>query len=282
MTYGFYPGCAYKTEAVYKHSVEAVCRVIGLELVTINDWNCCGATSIFSLDQMDGLVLTGRIFALAARQKLDTIITTCNACYTTLRKASKTFKTEPELTRRVNERLAIEGLAITTLPPVRHLLDVWSHDIDEALWSRKRAANFKPMKVASYYGCQLTRPWADIDDPEHPQIMDNFIARLGYEPVEHGAKTVCCGASHFITYEDSCRTLCERIVNEIKRKGGQAISTLCPLCQINIDAVQEKQRGPSLPVPYFTQLAGLSLGLPPSILGMDKLLTPMQTAGLKF
>jgi len=275
MTYGFYPGCSYKTEAVFRESVEAVNRAIGLELVTIEDWNCCGATSIFSMDQTEALLLTGRIFALANRQNLDNIVTTCNACYTSLKKCYKTLKSDRDLISKINDRLAAENLKITNLLPVRHLLDVLYYDIDAAVWNRNRPKNLNKLKVAAYYGCQLTRPWADIDDPEQPVIMERFLERLGYETVDHSAKTLCCGASHFITYEEDCLKLTERIINEMKRKGARLASTICPLCQINLDAAQKNFRGMPIPVPYFTQLAGLALGIDPNELGIKKLLVSM-------
>jgi heterodisulfide reductase subunit B len=275
MSYGFYPGCAHKTEAVYRTSVEAVCRAIGLDLITIEDWNCCGATSIFSLNQEDALLLTGRIFALANRQGLGTIVTTCNACYTTLRKALKTFQADAGLASDVNGRLAMENLQLTTLPPVRHLLDVLYYDIDESAWSQNRPKNLNKIKIGAYYGCQFTRPWADIDDPEQPTIMERFLERLGFETVDHSAKTLCCGASHFITYEDDCVNLTERIIREMKRKGAQAACTICPLCQLNLDSAQKKFRGVPIPVPYVTQLAGIALGLNPDALGFNKLLVTM-------
>jgi heterodisulfide reductase subunit B len=275
MIYGFYPGCTYETEAVYRESVEAVNQVIGLDLKTIDDWNCCGATSVFSLDQTDGLVLTGRIFALANQQGLDNIVTNCNACYTTLRKAFKLFHEDSELLAEINERLSGQGLTISSLLPVRHLLDVYYNDIDEAAWSQNRPKNLNKIKIAAYYGCQITRPWADIDNPEQPTIMERFLKRLGYETIDHSARTLCCGASHVIAYEDDCQKLNERIIKEIKRKGGQIVSTVCPLCQMNLDAAQNKLRGAPVPVPYFTQLAGLALGIDPDKLGLKKLLVSM-------
>ena len=68
LTYGFFPGCAYPTAAGYRESVDAVNRQLGIELVELADWNCCGATSVFSLNQDDALTLTGRLFALAEAQ----------------------------------------------------------------------------------------------------------------------------------------------------------------------------------------------------------------------
>lgn len=275
MRYGFYPGCSYKTEAVFRASVEAVNRAIGLELATIEDWNCCGATSVFSMDQTEAILLIGRIFALADRQHLDNIVTTCNACYTSLKKGYKTLKADGGLIAKINDRLAAENLKITNLPPVRHLLDVLYNDIDESVWRQNPPKNLNKIKVAAYYGCQLTRPWADIDDPEQPAIMERFLERLGYETVDHSAKTLCCGASHFITYEQDCLKLTERIISEMKRKGAKLASTICPLCQINLDAAQKNFRGVPMPIPYFTQLAGLALGIDPKDLGFDKLLVSM-------
>jgi heterodisulfide reductase subunit B len=65
--HGFFPGCAYKSAAGYRESVEAVNTRLGIRLEALDDWNCCGATAAFSLDESDGLALCGRIFALAQK-----------------------------------------------------------------------------------------------------------------------------------------------------------------------------------------------------------------------
>ena len=272
LTYGFFPGCAYPTAAGYRESVDAVNRQLGIELVELADWNCCGATSVFSLNQDDALTLTGRLFALAEAQGHEQILTVCNACYTTLRKAGRMLAESPPDLARVNEGLSQEGLRLSRLLPVRHYLEILYEDVPAAAWSAARPAYIGRVKVAAYYGCQLTRPWADLDHAERPALLDRFFSRLGFQPVDHSARTICCGASHALPYEMECRPMIRRIVEEARRRGAHFISTLCPLCQFNLDSLQQPADGRPIPVPYFSQLAGLALGISPQKLGFGKLL----------
>jgi heterodisulfide reductase subunit B len=276
LTYGFFPGCAYTTAAGYRESVEAVNRRLGIELIEIADWNCCGATSVFSLNQDDALILTGRLFALAEAQGQEQILTVCNACYTTMRKASQMLEQSPPDLARVNAGLSREGLTLSRLLPVRHYLEILYEDVPAEVWSAGRPDNIGRIKVAAYYGCQLTRPWADLDHAERPALLDRFFHRLGFQAVDHSARTLCCGASHALPYEKDCRPMIRRIVEEARRRGAHFISTLCPLCQFNLDSLQKPAEAPPIPVPYFSQLAGLALGIPPQHLGFGKLLIPAE------
>ena len=46
MRLSYYPGCSLHGTALdYDLSVKAVCSRLGIELVEIPDWNCCGASS---------------------------------------------------------------------------------------------------------------------------------------------------------------------------------------------------------------------------------------------
>ena len=56
-----------------------------------------GATAYFSLDELMTLVLPARVMAIAEDIGADTVITPCNACYATLRKARAILANEPEL-----------------------------------------------------------------------------------------------------------------------------------------------------------------------------------------
>lgn len=278
LTYGFFPGCAYATAAGYRESVDAVNRRLGIDLVELADWNCCGATSAFSLNQDDALILTGRLFALAEAQGHAQIVTVCNACYTTLRKAAQMLEQGSPDLARVNAGLAREGLRLGRLLPVRHYLEILYADVPAEAWSAARPEYIGRIKVAAYYGCQLTRPWADLDHAERPALLDRFFRRLGFQAVEHSARTICCGASHALPYEKECRPMLRRIVEEARRRGAHLISTLCPLCQFNLDSLQTPPDAPPIPVPYFSQLAGLALGIPPQRLGFGKLLIPAESA----
>jgi heterodisulfide reductase subunit B len=60
----------------------------------------------------------------------------------------------------------------------------------------------------------------------------------------------------------------------VRGAGARLIATVCPLCQFNVDSGQNEPGLAPIPVLYFTQLAGIALGLEPGELGFDKLLIP--------
>jgi heterodisulfide reductase subunit B2 len=275
--YGFFPGCAYKTAAGYKESVDAVNRHIGIELVEIDDWNCCGATAAFSINGKNAMDLAGRVLALAEAQGFKEIVTTCNACYATLQKAVSKFNHSPGLMEKVNTDLEKEKLTLTRTLPVRHYMDVLIDDVPESAWpENSQNLPFTDNGVAVYYGCQLNRPYGPPAEALRPVRLEKLLRRFGIRPIEHSAKTLCCGASHMIPHEKDCLPLILRIVGETRRKGAGIITTICPMCQFNLDYGQKKIKGTALPVTYFTQVIGLAMGIAPKELGIDKLLIPLK------
>ncbi|GAI52049.1 unnamed protein product, partial [marine sediment metagenome] len=46
MKLSYFPGCSLDgTAKEYGSSTQAVCQELGLELLEVPDWNCCGASS---------------------------------------------------------------------------------------------------------------------------------------------------------------------------------------------------------------------------------------------
>ncbi len=279
MKYGFFPGCSYKGAAGYKESTEAVSRLLGIELVEIRDWNCCGATSYWSTQSLEAYVLPARIMALAEKQGVAEIVNVCNACYFTLRKAHERLARDNDLNQKVNLALAEEGLKYTGNLNIRHFMEVIVNDLNPDDIKKHIKKDLSGLVVAPYYGCQLNRPWADIDDAHHPVLMDRLIEMVGARPLKnYSAKTECCGAAHMVAHRDLCLPLNKRIVQDAVNKGAQTICTLCPLCQFNVDASQHKPGLMKLPVIFFTQLIGLAFGLSEKDLKLQKLLTPFKMA----
>lgn len=53
MRYAYYPGCSLEaTGRPYEKSVQAVAKALGIELVELEDWNCCGATAYMSVNEV--------------------------------------------------------------------------------------------------------------------------------------------------------------------------------------------------------------------------------------
>ncbi len=279
MKYGFFPGCSYKGAAGYKESTEAVCRELGIELAEIKDWNCCGATSYWSTQNLKSYVLPARIMALAEKQEFPEIANICNACYSTLRKAKTKLDQDEDLKAKVNSALKEENLEYTGKLKIRHFMEILVNDFDPDEIKKHIKTDLGKLVVAPYYGCQLNRPWGDIDDAVNPVLMDKLIKTLGAKPLtDYSAKTECCGAAHMVAHKDKSLILNRRIVQDALEKGAETICTLCPLCQLNVDASQAGTGLTNIPVIFFTQLMGLAFGLGRDDLMLNKLITPFKLA----
>jgi heterodisulfide reductase subunit B len=257
--YTYYPGCTSETTAVeFGLSTEAVCEALDIELIELDDWNCCGASSAHSINHELGLALPGRNVALAQEAGRDMIIP-CPACYQHCRDADIKMR-EDRAWREKMERLLsfrYEGQV-----RARHLLEVLSSDLDEDELKQGVTRPLKGLKVASYYGCVLVRPpeLTGWDDPEHPATMDRLMALLGAEPVDWSYKVDCCGASLTLSRGDIVAELSTRIAEGAVEAGADCIVSACGMCEINLDTRQTLQK--KMPIFYFTELMALAFDLP--------------------
>ena len=138
----------------------------------------------------------------------------------------------------------------------------------------------KGLRVASYYGCLLVRPYATFDDPHHPTSMDRLMSALGAEPVDWSLKTRCCGAALTGTITDVGLRLSYIILSEAIKAGADIVATACPFCQTNLECFQKDMRREYhlesyFPVAYFTQILGIALGLPDREIGLHRLFRPL-------
>jgi heterodisulfide reductase subunit B len=279
MKYVFYPGCTLKTAAGYEESINAVNDALGFSIPQVEDWNCCGATAYFSLDELVALVLPARVMAIAEEMEAEVILTPCNACYATLRKARGILADDEELKGKVNQALAEEGKRYRGRVKIRHLLDFFMEPEIQEQWLQKVTKPLSFLAVAPYYGCQYTRPQVeDEDHPERPSTLDRFLDLLGCRVADFTAKTYCCGAAQMVAHEEACLPLVERILLDARHKDAQIIAAICPLCQFNLEALQDKLNGVEIPVLYFTQLLGLAMEIDEKSLGLKKLLVPFKMA----
>ncbi|HAA89505.1 MAG: CoB--CoM heterodisulfide reductase-like protein [Thermoanaerobacterales bacterium 50_218] len=275
--YAFYPGCSLDTTAVeYGMSTHAVARKLGIEFLEVPDWNCCGASSAHMTDHLLALALPARVLALAETLPVNELVAPCAACHQRFAGVEYELSRDEELKKKVNSLL---DRPYTGKVKVKSFLEVFANPetLDKIQKSVKRS--LKGLKVACYYGCLFVKPpkvFNYADDPENPQAMDNIIRALGAEPVPWPYKTECCGASLAMTDEEICTKLCNDILRVAKDAGADCVVTCCPVCQQNLDMRQvsvENKYGTKyrMPVPFFTQLIGLALGIDAQALGFKKL-----------
>lgn len=280
MAYTYYPGCCMHAFARHcQESLFAVFDALGLELRELKDWNCCGATTYFSVDEHQAFALAARNLALAEQAGLD-VVAPCNACYMTLKKAQDYLGRYKELRSKIEAALATIGLRYQGTARIRHPLEILVRDVGVKTLKARVKRPLRGWNVAPYYGCLLVRPYA-LADGLTLEAFDTFIPALGANLVEFELKDRCCGGSLTGTVEEVGHRLVYILLHQAKRCHADVLVTVCPLCQLNLEAHQNKIKSRfgedvSLPIPYFTQLIGLALGLSEKALGMEKLLVPLR------
>lgn len=289
--YIYYPGCSLKGGSRhYEESLLPVFKGIGMELQEMDDWNCCGATAYFSVDDTMAAAICGRNLSLAEQTGKD-IMAPCAGCFLTLKKSNELLKGQSDIAKKIRTELKNSGCEYKGTRDVKHPLQVITDDIGLKSIKARVRTKLTGLKVACYYGCQLVRPYTEIDDPDYPVILDNLMEAIGAEPVNYSAKTRCCGGSLTGTIESVGLRLNYILLKEAKIKGADVITTICPLCQFNLEILQGKmlkeyKEDVRMPVLYFSQLMGLALDIPKedlgfnrSIISLDKMWAKLRNGG---
>jgi len=276
--YSYYPGCSLHGSAVdYQMSIQACCNALKIMLDEIDDWNCCGATAAASEDHRLATLLAARTLAKCSEAPYP-IAVSCNACYSRLNQVNAKMARYPEIREEVTAVLAESGLVLVDDYRVKHLLEIFCEDMGLDRLKEQVSQPLINLKVIPYYGCQMVRPRA-YDHPEQPTSLDNILTTIGAQVLPFHKKTKCCGAALISTNEPVALKLVQKILDEASQRGADVIAVSCPLCQMNLDAFQDKVNSLfgtayKLPVVYFTQLVGLSLGISVKKLGLDRGIVP--------
>ncbi len=276
MKYSYYPGCSLECNAAaYDVSVKAVADLLGIKLVELEDWNCCGATEYFSQDELTACSVIARNLALV-EPEYDQLVAPCAACYLNLKKVDHLMGKFPQLGAQVNEALAAGGLSYRPgRVMVRHMLDVIVDDLGETAVRDKVSRPLAGLRFAPYYGCQVVRPLDNGDSPEYPTKMDRLLSWLGAEVVDYPVKAHCCGGHMTQISEPQAFELIRRLLQSAADYDADMIVCMCPMCQLNLDGYQARvnkhfNTNFRLPIMYFTQILGLAFGIEPKKLGFGK------------
>jgi heterodisulfide reductase subunit B2 len=273
MTLGLYPGCSLKgSSREYNESVLAVAKACGVELVEIEDWNCCGATAAHNLNKELSLALPARILSLAEKQGMKEVLVPCAACFSRLMVTKHELSEHPELSRVVLNENKLEYKGTVEIINIIQFLDKYIlPNLDGKI--------SKPFdhKVACYYGCLLVRPHAILkfDKEEDPQTMDELMLKSGATPIDWAFKTECCGAGLSVSRTSSVGRLSGEIIKDAVDRGAEAIIVACPMCHSNLDMRREAinaylGKKIDIPVIYVSQAVGLAMGIDRKKLGLQR------------
>lgn len=278
MKLAYYPGCSlHSTGIEYDISTRKVCEALGIELVELKDWICCGSSPAHQRDDLMSIALPAKNLALVRETgDLKEICAPCASCYSRLKVAQQRLEDD-------DLRRDVETVIDAKYPEdieVLHMLDVVTDKFGVEAVAEKVVKNLGGLKVACYYGCLMTRPPEATGKRrfENPTQMESLIDALGGEGVDWNMKTFCCGAAFALTKTDVVLELTRKILVDAEAVGADVISVGCPLCHANLDGRQTQINSKfntdfHIPIFYFTELMGLALGIEAKDLGLHKHLT---------
>lgn len=278
----YYPGCTLHEKAKELDlSTRAIATTLGIELVELPGWTCCGAAYPLSSDNVIGMVASARMLA-NTRRYADKITTMCSFCYNVLKRVNNAIATNPEKRKKLNSYLDLgtsradsgrgseyspEPREYTGEVKVLHFMELLKEYGFERVKSYVR--NPLEIKIAAYYGCQVLRPEKELhfDSADNPQIFEELMKAIGATPVDFPFKTECCGSYRIMNSPETAYKCVYGILKNAQDNGADAVAVTCPLCYFNMETEQGKtteQYADLKPIPvfYFTELLCLALDIP--------------------
>jgi len=268
-------GCRILTsQYAYEMSVREAFPKLNIELVDLSETNCCG-DPVKSMKDLAANYLAARVLALANKTGLDNLLVPCNRCHFVISEAKNVLEKNERFGQKIIEVLKEEGLEYNPNVRIWHVID-FLHDF-VGLDNVKKAVqkSLKRLKLATHVGCQIIR-YSDlgrVDDAENPRKLDELVSALGAETVDYAEKLDCCGANLMYSHPDSALSLAGTKLSVLQNLGVDGLVVSCPDCGLMFDSKQ-KDAGTTvgakldLPVAYYTQLLGLSLGIEQEKLGL--------------
>jgi heterodisulfide reductase subunit B len=232
-------------------------KALGIELVELDEWQCCGAVYPLYEDELISLLSPVRTLAAA---KGEPLVSLCAACHHVLKRAQELMQRNEDARRKVTDYLEVD---YSGEGRVLHFLEVLRDDLGFDKLAEMIKKPLTGRKVAAYYGCLLLRPSKvmQFDNPENPTIMEDLLKALGADVVKSPYRTECCGAYLSVTEEGVARDTVDRIIDSARSVGAEALITACPLCRYNLENCAAEDGKEPIKVYYFSELLAEAMGL---------------------
>ena len=274
--YALFLGCTIPARArSYEMSVRALASRLGIELVDLDDFTCCGfpmAAAHYWVSQ----ALAARNLTIAEKRGLD-ICTLCSSCTSSLTEASHFLEERPHEKREINQRLAKVGMEYRGPVKVKHFVRILWEEIGVEGLRENVVRPLKGLRLAAHYGCHFLKPsevYGGFDSVEDPKVIDELIRVAGADPVDYSLKKQCCGGSVLVADERTALAIAADKLSELKALDVDAVVVVCPFCGVMFDSQQKKmektfEQTYEISVLYLTQVLGLAMGMGEKELGFS-------------
>ena len=277
----YWPGCVSRGFTTELHgSMALVAERLGIELVTLDRANCCGAGVIAEHNQELADTLNARTFARAQQTGL-AMMNICSTCQGSQSECQQRLDADSAYRTHINEALAGEGLEYVREKEGwtnKNLLWVLVEDYGLGRLKEQVRRPLAGLRVGPFYGCYILRPKHRLGYEEHPDrdlYLDWLIEALGGEVVDYDGARRCCGFPVITMNRETSLRQAGTHVGDALDAAADCLVTPCPLCHLNLDLQQPEAarivgRELGLAILHLPQLVGLALGLDPKELGMAR------------
>lgn len=273
MKYALFLGCNIPARVVqYESAARAVMRRLGVQLIDIRDFKCCGYP-VRNLDRKAYLLSASENLARAEKLGLN-IMALCKCCFGSLKEAEHFLKEEGSLQEEIKQALAQKGLQYEGKFEVKHFLSVLYHDVGLDEIKNHISQSYRELKIATHYGCHALRPSkvTQFDDPIAPSLFDKLVEVTGAQSIDYNSKLDCCGAPVMGVNDDLSMNITAKKLANGKKADADYLCAACPYCQLQFDHVQKmmisRNGSEALASIVYPQLLGLCLGIDEETLGI--------------
>lgn len=276
MKYALFLGCTIPARSRnYELSARKVAEELGIELVDVEQFICCGFP-VKASDQWSSEIMAAYNLCLAQERNLD-ICTLCSSCASALTEMAHRLSKKGTERDRVNEQLSRVGLQYGGGVKVRHFARILYEDVRPERMKEHFRRDLSDLKIAIHYGCHYLKPseiYDHFDDAGNPTSIETLVATTGARVVHYPGEEKCCGGPVLPVDERVALSVAKDKLDAVSDASADALCLVCPFCSVMYDSNQksiESEYGTSyqLPVLYVTQVLGLAMGYGKEALGLD-------------
>ncbi|MGB8993418.1 MAG: heterodisulfide reductase-related iron-sulfur binding cluster [Desulfobaccales bacterium] len=253
LDFSYFPGCSMATTAAESNrSLMQAARILGLNLIELEDWNCCGSSSAQTMCKNLSLGMAARNLSLAPAGR--PLVAMCPRCLHYLRSAQECLKADPQTREDLEEKW---GRPIATDLEIIHFMEVLvRYGLDRLKANARRRLD--GLRFVPYYGCTLFRPPRLAREKYFQGEMENILTALGAEAVTDALSYRCCGSFLSATDPEVVAPLVNDIIGSAAAARADCLVTACAMCQLNLE-IRNTGRA-KIPIFHFSEILALALG----------------------
>ncbi|MFQ6075156.1 MAG: CoB--CoM heterodisulfide reductase iron-sulfur subunit B family protein [Candidatus Bathyarchaeia archaeon] len=273
--YTLFSGCMTSSRfPQFESSTIKVLKRLDIMLRPLRNWTCCPEpVSMQMLNPKAWYAIAARNICLAEKEGVD-MVTLCSGCNATLFRANKGLKADHELRAEVNGYLEAVGKKFEGKTAVKSILRILYQDVGPEEIKKHVKTPLHSIKVAVHYGCHIFDELKEYDDVKKPKSLKDLVKALGAKVVDYPSETLCCaGYARSISEEVSLR-IAEEKLNDLINADADCLILICPYCFLQFDLGQisiarKFKRSLQIPVLYYPQLLGLTMGFGAQDMGLQ-------------